>query len=588
MLGPLTPRGRGAAVVVAASLLLTACQAGEPAPGPGDSLVDEGGGAEGAPLSGDPGAEPPVEDDSGPTGPITLAFGGDVHFEGTLAQTPYRRGSTLGPMSRVLRNADVAMVNLESALTDRDRPAAKELEDSSNRYWFRSPPEALDVLDRSGVDVVTIANNHGADHGPRGLRDALRAGRQGPVAVVGAGRTQAEAFTPWRTTVRGTEVAVLAADASKRESADDVWAVGPDSGIGLATARLPHVNPLVDAVRTAAGSSDVVVVYLHWGQEYATCPDPRQQRLAAQLAEAGADVVVGTHAHELQGAGMLDDSYVSYGLGGLYWYHGFRPESGVLRLTVRDGEVVRDQWVPGLIPLDGGALEPETGAERVAGVRRWQALRGCTNLRPGPSQTAAQQADPAPVDELPPYAATTERITPALAAAMTGTSHDPATCPVPLSDLRHLTLSYVDFRGRPRRGEMVVNADVAADVVAVFRRLYAARFPIQRMRLVDAYGGDDDASMAANNTSAYNCRTVAGSTSFSNHAYGRAVDINPVQNPYVLGGDVLPPGSDRFARQRRGDGVITGDGLVRRVFARVGWRWGGDFSEPDYQHFDTT
>src|SRR3712207_4996096 len=111
------------------------------------------------------------------------------------------------------------MVNLESAITTRGRPEAKELEVPSQRYHFRTSPAALEVLDEAGVDVVTMANNHGADYGPVGLRDSLAAKRDGPVPVLGIGRDRAEALAPHVVSVRGTDFAFLAADSSTREGA---------------------------------------------------------------------------------------------------------------------------------------------------------------------------------------------------------------------------------------------------------------------------------------------------------------------------------------------------------------------------------
>lgn len=122
---------------------------------------------------------------------------------------------------------------------------------------------------------------------------------------------------------------------------------------------------------------------------------------------------------------------------------------------------------------------------------------------------------------------------------MIGNSHHPASCPVGYDDLRLLTVSCVDFGGAPRRGQLVVHRDHAADLVSVFGELNAERFPIRRMQLVDAFDGDDNRSMAADNSSGYNCRPVAGSNRFSDHSYGAAVDINPVENPYVTEGGVL-------------------------------------------------
>ena len=164
-------------------------------------------------------------------------------------------------------------------------------------------------------------------------------------------------------------------------------------------------------------------------------------------------------------------------------------------------------------------------------------------------------------------------------------------CPVPLSELRLLTVSHWDLEGAVRQGELVVAAPHAGAITTVFSRLFDARFPIAQIRLVDEFGGDDDRSMAANNTSAFNCRRATGSRSWSEHAYGRAVDINPVQNPFVTsGGAVLPPAGRAFVDRASGaPGLITGDGPVVAAFASVGWRWGGAWSSGrDYQHFSAT
>lgn len=316
--------------------------------------------------------------------PVTLAFAGDVHFENHLADRLGDSEATLGPLSKKLRGADLAMVNLESALTTEGAPTRKELEEPSERYWFRSPPAALELLARSGVDAVSIANNHGADYGAAGLRDTLRAATRSPVAVVGVGDGRANALQPHRVSVRGTDVAVLAADASPRESADAIWDVG-QSGLGIAAARDPRY--LLRAVRAADRTDDVVVVYLHWGEELASCPSAGQRSLAAALASAGADVVVGTHAHVLQGAGMLGETYVSYGLGGFHWYHGVRPNTGVLQLRVTaDGEVVDDELTPALMPDGGGPPLPLAGGARADAVQAWRDLRACTGLAPGPGE----------------------------------------------------------------------------------------------------------------------------------------------------------------------------------------------------------
>ena len=162
-----------------------------------------------------------------------------------------------------------------------------------------------------------------------------------------------------------------------------------------------------------------------------------------------------------------------------------------------------------------------------------------------------------------------------------------------LSRLRLLTVSHYGFDGAVRQGEVVVHEDQVRNLTGVFRALFAARFRIERMELVDRYGADDDRSMAANNTSAFNCRRATGSsTRWSQHAYGRAIDINPVQNPWVASGgdDVRPPAGRAYVDRRRvRRGMIVRDDAVVRAFRRAGWGWGGDFrSVKDYQHFSAT
>jgi poly-gamma-glutamate synthesis protein (capsule biosynthesis protein) len=158
-------------------------------------------------------------------------------------------------------------------------------------------------------------------------------------------------------------------------------------------------------------------------------------------------------------------------------------------------------------------------------------------------------------------------------------------CPVPLAHLRYLRMTYYGFDGVAHRGEMVVHHAEAKKVITVFRRAYESRFPIRRMRLVDDYAGSDDKSMAANNTSAFNCRRTTSGRTWSQHSYGRAVDVNPIQNPYVYRGNVEPPAGARYVRRwplRKGMLTWT----VRDAFHDAGWYWGGRWSAlKDYMHF---
>ena len=165
-----------------------------------------------------------------------------------------------------------------------------------------------------------------------------------------------------------------------------------------------------------------------------------------------------------------------------------------------------------------------------------------------------------------------------------------AGCPVPPARLRTVRLTYWGFDNGAHEGKLVVRDRVASDLVKVFRRLYAARFPIRRMVPVSVYRGSDDASMAADNTSAFNCRRVEGSSSWSMHAYGEAIDLNPVENPYVRGGLVQPPAGRRYLdRTSVRAGMAIERSVVVRAFEDVGWKWGGRWTSlKDYQHFSTT
>jgi D-alanyl-D-alanine carboxypeptidase len=165
-------------------------------------------------------------------------------------------------------------------------------------------------------------------------------------------------------------------------------------------------------------------------------------------------------------------------------------------------------------------------------------------------------------------------------------------CPVGPADLRLVRLTYWGFDDRPHLGGIVVNRAVTRDVIRVFGRLYAERFPIRRMRPIAAYGGSDARSMTADNTSGFNCRyaVAPGPKQWSVHAYGEAIDVNTVENPYVEGGQVLPAaGRPYLDRSRYRPGMATPGGQLVAAFASVGWKWGGRWTgSPDYQHFSAT
>jgi poly-gamma-glutamate capsule biosynthesis protein CapA/YwtB (metallophosphatase superfamily) len=304
---------------------------------------------------------------------VTLAFAGDVHFESPIAERlASSPASVLAPIAPILRRADLAIVNLETAVTDRGVPQPKT-------YTFRAAESAFAALRSGGVDVANVANNHGMDYGLVGLRETLSAARRAGMPVVGAGSNAKKAYAPFRRTVSGQRIAVIGATQVLDDHLIDDWTAGPRKP-GLASAK--REARLERAVREARATSDTVVVFLHWGTELESCPTGVQRSLASRLVGAGADIVVGSHAHVLLGAGRLQNALVAYGLGNFVFY-AFREitsQTGVLEVTVTGRRIDAYRWRPARI--SGGIPYPLAGAEAAAARRQWHALRSCTGLRP--------------------------------------------------------------------------------------------------------------------------------------------------------------------------------------------------------------
>ncbi|GII81248.1 hypothetical protein Sru01_62300 [Sphaerisporangium rufum] len=303
--------------------------------------------------------------------PFTIAFGGDTHFEGVLRGRLANPRTALGPIASVLRKADLAMVNLETAITTGGTPAP------GKQFTFRAPPSALAALRGAGVDVASMANNHGMDYMQSGLRDSLAAIRRSRFPVVGIGRNAAEAYKPFRKTVNGNRVAIIGATQVLDSEFIQSWTATATKG-GLASAK--DEPRLLSAVRQARRTADTVIVHLHWGTELQKCPNPAQRSLAPKLLAAGADVIVGGHAHILLGSGYLRNGYVNYGMGNFVFYNS-GPQTGatgVLTLTINGRKVLKDRWTPARIT--GGIPIPLTGTGRAQAVAGWESLRGCAGL----------------------------------------------------------------------------------------------------------------------------------------------------------------------------------------------------------------
>jgi poly-gamma-glutamate synthesis protein (capsule biosynthesis protein) len=305
--------------------------------------------------------------------PVVLAFAGDVHFEGPLASKLAANPSgVLTPIEPLLSEADLTVVNLETAVTNGGAPATKQ-------FVFRTPPSAFEALRGGGVDVASMANNHGLDYGESGLRDSLAAAKHYHFPLIGIGLDDKHAFRPFRRTINGHRIAVIGATQVLDDELVSAWTAGPGKP-GLASAK--DVPRLLQEVHAARRTSDTVVVFLHWGVELAQCPTADQRTLAKQLVAAGADMVVGGHAHRLLGAGRMGSALVGYGLGNFVWYgtSELSTQSGVLFVTVTGRKVNGYRWAPARI-VDG-VPHPLSGSARRAELASWRSLRGCTGLDP--------------------------------------------------------------------------------------------------------------------------------------------------------------------------------------------------------------
>ncbi|TDD72057.1 CapA family protein [Jiangella aurantiaca] len=364
---------RGRAILLLAAALLASCAG------------SDGVGAPSATPTPTPSASPAPTPTPTPTpepAAVTLAFAGDIHFEGALRARLDDPATAFAPIAAQLGAADLTVVNLETAVGTSGAP------EPGKRFTFQAPTTAFAALAAAGVDVVTMANNHAMDFGPDGLTDTLAgsaAARPG-LDVVGVGANVTEAFAPAIRDVRGTTVAVIGANVPDDPGADPTahWAATAATA-GVATALDPA--PLLDAVAQARRSADVVVVYLHWGVQGESCPSPSQLSLATALATT-ADVVVGSHTHQLQGAGLAPagDAYVAYGLGNFAWYtqaSEATSTTGVLTLAVENGAVTAESWAPARIGADGLPVFA-TGDAAGAMIAGRAALRECTDLRPLP------------------------------------------------------------------------------------------------------------------------------------------------------------------------------------------------------------
>jgi poly-gamma-glutamate capsule biosynthesis protein CapA/YwtB (metallophosphatase superfamily) len=351
------------AALAALCLALTACNTAAPEP-----VV-----ATTPSASASPSASPSP---SGPPPTITLAFAGDVHFTGKTASLLDNPATAVGPFAKQLSAADLAVVNLETAITTRGTPEPKE-------FHFRAPPTAYQALKLAGIDVASLGNNHALDYGRVGLTDSLDAARAAGFPVIGAGHDEAEAYAPWVTTVKGVRIAILAM--SQIHTLAESWApTATRSGVAMSHDQARAVQ----AVREAKAKADVVIVFMHWGVEGSNCPKAEMASLAHALADAGATMIIGTHAHVPLAGGYMGSTYVHYGLGNFVWYTGGsdRPSSDtvVLTVTLTGTRISSTSVLPGIVTASGQPA-PATGTRLAAVSSRLAAAARCSGLAASPS-----------------------------------------------------------------------------------------------------------------------------------------------------------------------------------------------------------
>lgn len=285
-------------------------------------------------------------------GKVTVALAGDVHGEPPIRAVLETGGNPLGAMARSLRRADLTVLNVETAVGSGGTAQDKQ-------FTFRAPPSLWRALARSGVDVVSLANNHALDYGPGALSETISGARRAGIRVVGAGRTAREAYRAVVVRRRGHRVAVVGLS---RVLPSTTWAAGPRRA-GLASAY--DEDSAVRAVRAAARRADRVVVAVHWGEELSRCPNSDQKRLARKLVAAGADVVAGHHPHVLQGVKRSGRAIVAYSLGNFLFSAGdpATRASGVLTAELGPRGAGVRRFDPASIDA-GGRPRPVYGVER--------------------------------------------------------------------------------------------------------------------------------------------------------------------------------------------------------------------------------
>ena len=508
-------------------------------------------------------------------GEAGLLFVGDL--------LPLQDRDYLTHATALITSADFAVGNLECPLSTHGCRAPLKLDDRGralrNEYLFRAPPSQAQRLADAGFDALTLANNHTMDFGGEALLETLAQLDAVGIAHTGAGPDRAAAREPVVREVAGQTVALLAYVSAWTLPATDGFAATDELAGTVFVGGSPEGEPtqttremLRNDVRAAGKRADFVVVAFHWGTEGTDAPDPLPRRLARLCIDTGADLVVGHHPHKLHGIEIYRGRPIAYSLGNFAFPTPWESNHFSAALEVR---IEAGQWRelivhPVLLRFRAGDPAPAQGADlkeivdRVTTLSEQLGTECVCEERVGDAHIIIRNPSP----------------TRARSALLKAEEQRFFAEPHPelhgMSTVHFLAWDLQGGEKVSRQRTVVVRSTLAPEVLEVFREIYLSpeRFPIHEVI-------------------GYDYRTVAGGGGrLSNHALGRAIDINRAENPMIQDGEKIvhpdePPYVPGEWRPREDPYSITPDGSVVTAFKRRGWHWGGDWMTcKDYQHFD--
>jgi len=515
--------------------------------------------------------------------PVRVASPGEASllFVGDLL--PLQDRDYLTHASALIASADLAVGNLECPLSTHGRRAPLKLDERGrvlrNEYLFRAPPSQAQRLADAGFDALTLANNHTMDFGGEALVETLGQLDAAGIRHTGAGPDRAVARAPVICQVAGQTIALLAyasvrtlpgtdGFAATDELAGTVFVGGSAEGEPTQTTR----EMLRNDVRAAGRRADFVVVAFHWGREGTDAPDPLQRRLAHLCIDAGADLVVGHHPHKLHGVEIYQGRPIAYSLGNFAFPTPWESNhfSAALEVHIEGGQWRELIFHPVRLRFRAGDPAPAEGADRQQIVRRVTTL----SEQLGTACVYDESGGDARIIIRNPSA--TRARTTLLRAEEQRFFAEPHPELDGMSTVHFLAWDLQGSEKVSMQRTVVVLTALAPEVLEIFREIYLSpeQFPIHEVI-------------------GYDYRTVAGGGGrLSNHALGRAIDINRAENPMIQGGKKIvhpdePPYVPGEWRPGEDPCSITPDGSVVTAFKRRGWHWGGEWTScKDYQHFD--